>query len=74
MPGRDLQDQLVKYLTDVHSIEEQALAQTKRRSGACATCSRPRSSPTRPESSAAERIAGHWDQAVEASLAQVVRT
>jgi ferritin-like metal-binding protein YciE len=30
MPKRDLQEQLVKYLTDVHSIEEQALAQMRR--------------------------------------------
>jgi ferritin-like metal-binding protein YciE len=30
MPERDLQEQLVKYLTDVHSIEEQALVQMRR--------------------------------------------
>jgi len=30
MPHRDLQEQLVKYLTDVHSIEEQALSQMRR--------------------------------------------
>ena len=30
MPERDLQEQLTKYLTDVHSIEEQALAQLRR--------------------------------------------
>src|SRR5215211_7966581 len=30
MPDRDLHDQLTKYLTDVHSIEEQALVQMKR--------------------------------------------
>ncbi|MFL5891511.1 MAG: DUF892 family protein [Solirubrobacterales bacterium] len=30
MSGRDLQEQLTKYLTDVHSIEEQALAQMRR--------------------------------------------
>ena len=29
MPAADLQEQLVKYLTDAHSIEEQALAQLK---------------------------------------------
>lgn len=29
MPGDTIQEQLVKYLTDVHSIEEQALAQMK---------------------------------------------
>jgi ferritin-like metal-binding protein YciE len=30
MSGRDLHQQLTKYLTDVHSIEEQALAQMRR--------------------------------------------
>jgi ferritin-like metal-binding protein YciE len=30
MPDRDLSQQLVKYLTDVHSIEEQALTQLRR--------------------------------------------
>jgi ferritin-like metal-binding protein YciE len=30
MPDNNLQEQLVKYLTDVHSIEQQALAQLKR--------------------------------------------
>jgi ferritin-like metal-binding protein YciE len=30
MSGRDLREQLTKYLTDVHSIEEQALAQMRR--------------------------------------------
>jgi ferritin-like metal-binding protein YciE len=30
MPDRDLQEQLTKYLMDVHSIEEQALAQLRR--------------------------------------------
>ena len=30
MPDHDLQEQLTKYLTDVHSIEEQALAQLRR--------------------------------------------
>src|SRR5215211_8375838 len=30
MPERDLHTQLTKYLTDVHSIEEQALVQMKR--------------------------------------------
>jgi ferritin-like metal-binding protein YciE len=29
MTGRDLGDQFVKYLTDVHSIEEQALVQMR---------------------------------------------
>src|SRR3954453_22042869 len=29
MPGDTIQEQLVKYLTDCHSIEEQALAQLK---------------------------------------------
>ena len=29
MPGKDLQEQLVKYLTDAHSIEVQALVQMK---------------------------------------------
>ena len=30
MAERDLSQQLVKYLTDVHSIEEQALSQMRR--------------------------------------------
>jgi len=30
MPDRDLSEQLTKYLTDVHSIEEQALSQMRR--------------------------------------------
>jgi ferritin-like metal-binding protein YciE len=30
MPDHDLQEQLTKYLTDIHSIEEQALAQLRR--------------------------------------------
>ena len=30
MPERDLQQQLTTYLTDVHSIEEQALTQLLR--------------------------------------------
>jgi ferritin-like metal-binding protein YciE len=30
MPERDLHEQLIKYLTDVHSIEEQALTQLRR--------------------------------------------
>ncbi len=30
MPDRDIQEQLTKYLTDVHSIEEQALVQLRR--------------------------------------------
>ena len=30
MSDRDLNQQLIKYLTDVHSIEEQALTQLRR--------------------------------------------
>ena len=61
MTPNDLQTQLVKYLTDAHSIEHQALMQMKMAPGSPATPkSRRHSSSTSPRP---KSMSGSWTSA-----------
>src|SRR5205085_766994 len=69
----DLQEQLRKYLADAHAIEEQAIQLLERgaqRAGDEETA-RIAEAILEDEREAAERIAGSFDEAVEASLETV---